>query len=105
MIVAERNGPVRVLRNDAIGRKPLVIHLDGDAIGASLKITLDDGTIISRWNHSGGGFQSSSSTNPTFTFPEGSTPTKLDITWGNGDTQRIDDVPVSGALTIVHPDH
>jgi hypothetical protein len=104
VIVAERNGPVRVLRNDAIGRKPLVIHLEGDAIGASLKITLDDGTIISRWNHSGGGFQSSSSTNPTFTFPEGSTPTKLDITWGNGDTQRIDEFPISGALTIVHPD-
>ena len=104
VIVAERNGPVRVLRNDAIGRKPLVIHLEGDAVGASLKITLDDGTIISRWNHSGGGFQSSSSTNPTFTFPEGRTPTKLDITWGNGDTQRIDDVPISGALTIVQPD-
>lgn len=105
VIVAERNGPVRVLRNDAIGRKPLVIHLEGNAVGASLKITLDDGTIISRWNHSGGGFQSSSSTNPTFTFPEGRTPTKLDITWGNGDTQRIDDVPISGALTIVQPDH
>jgi hypothetical protein len=101
VIVSERNGSVRVLRNDVKGRKPLVVFLKGHGMGAALKITLDDGSIISRWKHSGGGFQSSTSTNPVFTFPKGRMPVKLEITWGNGVRQIINDIPVNGDSIVV----
>ncbi len=104
VIVSQRNGPIRVLRNDAVGAEPLVIHLEGHALGAALKLTLDDGSVISRWNHSGGGFQSSVSTNPTFTFHTGRVPVKLDITWGNGNSQTCSVVPNSGDFIVTQID-
>lgn len=101
VIVAQRSGPVRVLRNDVVGRRPLVIHLEGQAMGARLKITLDDGSVVSRWNHSGGGFQSSAFTDPTFTFPLGRYPKKLEITWGDGDRQVVGNLPRKGDFTLI----
>ena len=103
VVVAQRNGPVRILRNDATGRKPLVIQLQGHAMGAAMHITLDDGSVVSRWKHSGGGFQSSSATAPIFTFTQKRTPKKLEIVWGTGDRQTIDEIPASGVFTVVQP--
>ena len=103
VIVVERSGPVRILQNDAVGRKPLTVHLEGRAMGATLKITLDDGTVVSRWKHSGGGFQSSASVDPIFTFPLNRYPEKLEIMWGNGELQVIEDVQISGVFTIIQP--
>ena len=103
VVVAQRSGPVRILRNDATGRKPLIIELRGHTMGTTLHLTLDDGSVISRWEHSGGGFQSSSSTTPIFTFAQNRTPKKLEIVWGTGDRQTIDEIPVSGVFRVVQP--
>jgi len=103
VIVAERNGAVRVLRNDTQASRPLVIQLKGQSMGAKIKITLDDGTVVSRWKHSGGGFQSSVLTDPVFSFPEGRFPVQMEITWGNGDRQLSVDVPRSGVFTVFQP--
>ncbi len=100
VIVAQRSGPVRVLRNDAVGRKPLVVQLEGHALGAALRVTLDDGSTVTRWKHSGGCFQSSALTDPIFTFPPGRYPKKLEIAWGNGERQMVEDVPSSGVLVV-----
>jgi len=104
VIVGERSGPVRVLRNDSQARRPLVVHLEGQAMGTTLKITLDDGTVVTRWKHSGGGFQSSASTDPIFTFPSGRFPTKMEVAWGNGDRQLIDAVPIQGDFSVTQFD-
>jgi enediyne biosynthesis protein E4 len=102
VIIAQRSGDIRVLRNDAKHSIPLFVKLQGNkgnpnGLGSKLFVTFEDGTTVTRWNTDGFGFQSSAA--PLlhlFTKPIAS----LEVTWSTGKAQRFTDVPSRGLFTI-----
>lgn len=107
VIINQRGGEVRVLRNDAENTNTLIIHLKGNrqnprGLGASIRVFLSDGTIISRWNHDGSGFQSSASTPILIALVEKTTE-QIEVVWADGTTQVINDVPTQGRVVIQQP--
>ena len=104
VVINQRSGPVRVLRNDAPPSNPLVIYLEGDqqnpkGLGAAIHLFLQDGSIQSRWNHDGSGFQSSVST-PLSIDLGGRTLQHIEVVWADGTQQMITDVPAKGIFVI-----
>jgi len=104
VIVNQRGGAVRVLRNDAIPSNPLVIHLRGNrqnprGLGAAVHLLLDDGSVVSRWNHDGSGFQSSVSI-PISIHLGGKMLLSIDVVWADGTRQTVVEPPEHGALVI-----
>jgi hypothetical protein len=102
MIIAQRNGEVRVMRNDSQHAMPLFVQLRGNVgnpngLGAKIVVTFDDGTTSTRWNTDGFGFQSSSSPpQQLFTKPI----TSIGIIWSNGEKQTVPNVPSEGLFII-----
>jgi len=114
VVIAQRSGNVRVMRNDSPSRNThgvhrlLTIALRGNGantkgLGATIHLTLDDGTVISRWNTDGFGFQSSISSAMTITIPEGKIPTQVEVVWPNGTRQIVTDLQEVGIQVIVQP--
>ena len=107
IIVGQRGGDIRVLRNDTNISSPLFIKLqrgegNPNCLGASLHVTLDDGTVLSRWLTDGAGFQSSST--PTqLVLPEGRKALQIDITWPDGEKQLVTDIPEQGLFVVEQP--
>jgi hypothetical protein len=104
VIVAERHGAVRVLQNNANITDPFYVKLQGTtgnpkAIGATMRITFQDGSVVTRWLTDGSGFQSSS-TPLQYVLPKGKTIIKIDIVWPNGEKQVVTEIPNEGLLTI-----
>jgi hypothetical protein len=104
VIINQRAGAVRVLRNDAEHVNFLVIHLKGNrqnpkGLGASIHVLLNDGSILSRWNHDGSGFQSSAST-PILVAVGERTPEQITVTWPDGTSQVMKNVPTQGTFII-----
>jgi len=103
VIVAQRSGDVRVLRNDSQHEQPWIIQLQGDeknprGLGAKLLVTFVDGTTTTRWNTDGFGFQSSSAT-PKHLFNK---PIKIiEVVWPNGDKQTVTKIPSNGVCIIL----
>jgi archaellum component FlaF (FlaF/FlaG flagellin family) len=102
------------MRNDSSSRnthgvhRSLTIALRGNGantkgLGATIHLTLDDGTVISRWNTDGFGFQSSISSAMTITIPEGKIPTQVEVVWPNGTRQIVTDPQEVGIQVIVQP--
>jgi len=130
MVVGELNGPVRILRNDAIGpdeaiQSPLMDWLivsisdnrphskNRRGIGAVIEHVCGDHTQT-RWLYSGGSFQSSNAPYVHFGIPgewrAADTSSSLKITWPapapgapGGVEQRIDDVSLGQHMIIAHP--
>jgi len=111
IVIAQRSGDVRVLRNnrnsgdELSGGNPLTLQLQGSemnprGLGATLHITLDDGSVLSRWKTDGNGFQSSISSSIQFMIPKDSTPKQLEILWPNGTRQLYFDIPRSGTVVV-----
>ena len=104
VIVGERGGNVRVLRNDAEMTHPHFIQLHGvkgnpHGLGAALHVTFDDGTVVSRWNTDGFGFQSSSSPLQQVIFSD-RTIMKLEVQWANGQQQTVTEFQEHGNIII-----
>jgi hypothetical protein len=96
IIVAERNGAIRVLQNDANIQVPLFVKLRGNkgnpnALGATVRYTFDDGTTSVRWLTDGSGFQSSS-VPQHFVVPKGKVITEIEVTWPNGEKQIVTEI-------------
>ena len=104
IIVAQRDGDVRVLQNEATPNSMLSIALEGTygnlrALGASMTCTFADGTTSSYWNTDGAGFQSSHTPNP-IVIPSHKNIVLLDITWPCGAKQVVTEFPVGGRVVI-----
>lgn len=108
VVINQRNGAVRVLRNDATPSYHLVISLEGNlknpkGLGAAIHIFFEDGSVLSRWNHDGSGFQSSAST-PISIYLGGRTPQRIEVVWAGGTKQTVLDVPEHGGFVIQQTD-
>ncbi len=102
VIVGERGGEIRVLRNDSQHAQPWVVQLEGAknnprGLGAKLVVTFADGTTATRWNTDGFGFQSSC-TVQRHLFPKPIT--SVEVTWADGVTQTVDEVSSGEPLVI-----
>ena len=104
IIVVERGGDVRVLRNDARAKNILTIQLQGiqgnqKGLGAAIHAMFEDETIVSHWVTDGFGFQSSSSPQPFVLAQQGKV-IQVEVIWSNGETQVVTDIPTNGLLII-----
>ena len=104
IIVSERNGNVRVLRNDAQSQDTFSIHLLGkegnpNGLGATLHVRYKDGSTVSRWNTDGAGFQSSTSVQPFMLAKKGEI-IQIEVIWANGEVQVVTDVLNPSSIKI-----
>ncbi len=114
IVVTELNGPVRVLRNDAIRSKEtappqnwLIVKLQDDRAGAKnrnglgAKIELiSEQSTQTRWIYSGGSFQSASAQSAHFGLGDQPGPCTLRITWPDGTVQNINRVDPGSRLIV-----
>jgi hypothetical protein len=102
VIIAQRSGDVRVLRNDSKHRQPWIVQLKGEGknskgLGAKIMVTFKDGTTATRWNMDGFGFQSSSAPQKhLFAKPI----TSVEVTWVGGETQLVTNIPPNVPILI-----
>lgn len=119
VIVGELNGPIRVLRNDAIdvakvndASNWLIVSLRDDrpasrnrrGIGSVIELNAGD-TKQTRWLYSGGSFQSSNAPYVHFAVPpaiaaSADSKPSLTVTWPDGTKQQINDVALGQHLIV-----
>jgi hypothetical protein len=102
VVVAQRNGEIRVLRNDSQHEQPWTVQVQGEGknpkgLGAKIMVTFKDGTTATRWNMDGFGFQSSSAPQKhLFAKPI----TSVEVTWVGGETQLVTNIPPNVPILI-----
>jgi hypothetical protein len=97
VIIAQRSGDIRVVRNDSQHPPPLTIVLESSCLGAKLDVLYKDGSRATRWITDGFGFQSSSLSNRlVLAKPVAS----LEVTWPDGKKQMYTHLPNAGIFTI-----
>ncbi len=97
VVVLELNGPLRVLRNDALQRNWLAVELEGAALGSRVRVS-DGAQTQSRWIASGGSFASSSETAAHFGFEAPCESVRVEVLWPNGKTSVFPKVPTNQRL-------
>lgn len=106
MVVGERNGPVRILRNDRDGGSWLMVKLQDqraghDRFGIGSKLVLTCGSHVqSRWIASGTSFLAANELSAHFAFPAGNINASLEVIWSDGFRQKITDVSSGQLLTV-----
>jgi hypothetical protein len=114
VIVNELNGPIRVLRNDALDPAPpaaewLIVTLSDDradsknrdGLGARIALRDAGGRVQRRWIYSGGGFQSSDPHVAHFGIvPEERQSLTLTVVWPDGLEQTIENVQSNQRLIV-----
>ncbi len=106
MAVCERNGPLRILRNDRDGGDWLIVALDDlrpghDHRGLGARVSVQAGSRVQhRWIASGLGFLAASQPIAHFGLPAGTESVEVEVTWSDGWRQTVSDVP-TGALRVV----
>lgn len=98
VVVAELNGPVRVLRNDAAGDW-LIVSLSPTSLGAKVELIAGDDTQT-RWIYSGGSFVSASAQEACFGVPAGIEQVDVVVTWPDGSVDRHPGVRVNQRLAV-----
>ena len=92
VVVAELNGPLRVLRNDQAPGRWLTVRLaDSQALGTRLELVTGD-LRQRRWIYGGGSFVSASAQAAYFGLPDDETPSTLHIRWPDGATEVVEDI-------------
>jgi hypothetical protein len=106
MVVAELNGPVRVIENDGAGAHHLIVELAdrrpgvGNRHGLGSRVVLRQaGAAQTRWIFSGGGFQAASAAYAQFGLTTAE-PVRIEVTWSDGARQTVEDVAVDRRLVV-----
>ncbi|RMH02318.1 MAG: CRTAC1 family protein [Planctomycetota bacterium] len=109
LVVGERNGPVRLLRNDCDGGDWLIVRLhDGrpghepDGIGAKLVLRAP-GRVQRRWIASGTSFLAANELIAHFAFPAGVDAARLEVVWSDGYRQVVEPVRPRQRLVVERP--
>lgn len=108
VVVGERNGPVRLLRNDAAAAPGVVVRLrDARAgahnprgLGSKVTLTAAGGERQVRWIASGGSYLSSSAPEAHFGLGSLKGPFALTVRWPDGVEQAIEQ-PGGGRVEVV----
>jgi enediyne biosynthesis protein E4 len=106
IVVGERNGPVRVLRNDRDGGDWLIVKLRDerpghDRFGLGSKVVLRTANQAQRrWIASGLSFLSASDPIAHFALPPGAGPASLEVVWADGTRQKVGQVATGKELTV-----
>jgi len=106
-IIGELDGRPRVIRNDVDRGNWLIVSLQDNREntdnhrGVGSKITLHNGEHTqTRWLFTGGSFQSTSALIAHFAVREPAENRTLTVTWPDGQTQTITDVPIPQHLVV-----
>ena len=96
IVVAERGGPVRLLRNDGAGGAGLVVRLADRRAGTKnprglgARLTLTDGaTVQTRWITGGGSYLSASAPEAHFGLGDAPGPWTVEVRWPDGGLQEL----------------
>jgi len=106
MVVAESNGPLRLLRNDRDGGNWLIVELRDlrpgqDRFGFGSQVILHAGKATQRrWLASGKGYFSAEQPFAHFALPEGVKVTTLDVVWPDGHRQQLSAPTMQQRLVI-----
>jgi hypothetical protein len=104
--ITANNGPARLLRNDRVGRNGAVrVKLEGvtsnhDAIGARVRIQVDDGRKGSGMVKTGSSYCSQSELPLTFGLGRAAKVTSMEVTWPNGRVEKLAGVAANHAVTV-----
>ena len=98
VVVAELNGPVRVLRNDAEGAW-LVVAPEPVSLGARVELSFGD-SRQTRWIYSGGSFVSASAQEAYFGVPAWVEEVDVEVTWPDGAVRRLGGVRVDQRVAV-----
>ena len=103
------NEPVAVLSNQSGTNHSLVVRLLGthssrDAVGALIRVQVNDGApVMIRLVKSGGSYASSSDPRLYFGLGQATSVRKLEVRWPSGVTQSMEDVDAKEILVIREP--
>src|SRR5205085_12616589 len=105
LLIAANNGPARLLRNDGGTNHRLRVTLAGttsnrDAIGASVRVSREQGGPLVRMVKTGSSYLSQSELPLTFGLGTATRVTGIDVTWPNGKTEHVAGTGADQALTI-----
>ncbi|MBT6269353.1 MAG: hypothetical protein HOI88_03270 [Phycisphaerae bacterium] len=107
VLIAQRSGALRILRNDLIEKKTLSIQLKGNAenpkgLGAKITVTYSDGSTSTRWNTDGFGFQSSTSPSQHL-FANQKGAIEVEVIWQNNVRQVVTELNEYEPVIITKP--
>ncbi len=108
VVTGDLNGPIRVLRNDGAGGTWLIVQLRDSSggnpggIGARIEV-ITPAARQRRWLI-GGGFQSSTAPYGHFGLPPGTETVSVEVSWPDGQVQRLDNVAAGRLLTVRRPE-
>jgi len=106
-VVAQRDGRLRLLRNDTRGGHWLVVALrdarpGAGTLGLGSRIVVRAGASRwTRWLFSGGGYQSAQPAEVHVGLGEHAGPVAVEVTWPDGRTRRHDGLPVDRRHLLV----
>lgn len=105
VVIANNNGPARVLLNQVGSRGRwlglrLVTRHGRDALGARVVLVGQGGAEILRRAHTDGSFASASDPRVLFGLPTGFVPVKVRVSWPDGETEEWPAPPLGSYLTL-----
>ncbi|MFQ5701850.1 MAG: CRTAC1 family protein [Acidobacteriota bacterium] len=106
ILVSNNNGPVRLLRNELddkrnwIGLRVMDEAFRRDAFGATVRLTLGDGRVLTRIVHTDGSYLSANDPRVHFAWPEDLEIASLEILSQDGRSQRVQNVVVKTISTV-----
>ncbi len=104
--ITANNGPARLLRNDRGGQNGAVrVKLEGvtsnhDAVGARVRIQVEDGRKAWSMVKTGSSYCSQSELPLTFGLGRATKVTSMEVTWPNGRVEKLAGVAANHAVTV-----
>jgi hypothetical protein len=104
--ITTNNGPARLLRNDGGSRNGLIrvtavgTKANRSAIGTRVRVSLDDGRVLSGLVKTGSSYLSQSELPLTFGLGRATKITALEVTWPGGRVERVNGAAANQHITI-----
>jgi enediyne biosynthesis protein E4 len=106
LLITTNNGPARLLRNDggnenhAVRIRAIGTTSNRDAIGAKVRVVLDDGSALWRMVKTGSSYCSQSELPVTIGLGARTAVTSVEVTWPTGRKETVTGVRADEAITI-----
>jgi len=106
LLITANNGPARLLRNDGGNRnhmlrvKAVGTTSNRDAIGATVRVTMENGKTQWAMVRTGSSYLSQSELTLTFGLGPATSVKKIDVTWPDGKTESLRGTSADQTITI-----